>query len=66
MARPAEEHTDEGRGGVGCLVLEVGFANFSDQGNPPGGGPLDRFDMRGLILFYVMGILLTLPWKLCI
>jgi hypothetical protein len=44
----------------------VGFANFSDQGNPPGGGPLDRFDMRGLILFYVMGILLTLPWKLCI
>ena len=30
------------------------------------GGLLDRFDMRGLIIFKVMETLLTLPWILCI
>ena len=33
---------------------------------PPGGGPLDCFDMRGLILFNVIGTLLTLPCGPCI
>ncbi len=36
MARPAEEFTDEG------LLREVREAHFSDQGNPPGGGPSAR------------------------
>lgn len=26
-----------------ALLREVGFANFSEQGSPPGGGPLGRF-----------------------
>ena len=65
-----EQHPGLSRAGA-CsgrvaLLREVGFANFPEQGNPPGAGPLDRFDMRGLILFYAVGTLLTLPWKPCI
>ena len=33
----------------------MGFANFSEEGHQPGGGPLDRFDMRGLIIFLCNG-----------
>ena len=47
------------------LSGEVGFANFPGQGHPAGQGPLDRFDMRGLIIFNVIGTLLMLPWVLC-
>ena len=48
------------------MLREVGFANFPEQGHPAGQGSLDRFDMRGLIIFKVMETLLTLPWILCI
>ncbi|MDB1918585.1 hypothetical protein, partial [Collinsella aerofaciens] len=42
----------------------MGFANFSEEGRQPGGSLLDRFDMRGLIFFNVMGTLLLWPWRL--
>ena len=47
------------------MLREVGFANFPEQGNPAGQGPLDRFVLRGLIIFNVIGTLLMLPWVLC-
>ena len=59
MARPAEKFTDED--GAGVLGFGSGLRELLRGRHPPGGGPLDRFDMRGLLLFYVMGTLLTLP-----
>uniref|UniRef100_UPI003FF0E302 hypothetical protein n=1 Tax=Collinsella sp. TaxID=1965294 RepID=UPI003FF0E302 len=41
----------------------VGFANFPGQSHPAWQGPLDRFVLRGLIIFDVIRALLLLPWK---
>ncbi len=47
---------------AGCLAPGSGLRELPRTKSPSRAGPLDRFDMRGLIFFNVMGTWLLRPW----